>query len=160
MKWPNGAEYAFTFSFHLDGETLWTSRDPAYGRRSSALSQGRYGPKVGAELILRLLDRHDMTASWFVPGLVAETYPTLVRRIADAGHEIAHHGYAHEHTDPDDPEGEEAILVRAFDALESVAGVRPVGYCAPSWEFNAGTVPMLHRHGFLYSTNMMDDISP
>ncbi len=45
--------------------------------------------------ILELFDGHDVKATFFMLGWVAERYPGLVRRIVDAGHELASHGYSH-----------------------------------------------------------------
>ncbi|HYK61789.1 MAG TPA: XrtA system polysaccharide deacetylase [Bryobacteraceae bacterium] len=46
--------------------------------------------------VLELLDRHSARATFFVLGWVAERYPSLIRRIAAAGHEIGCHSYAHQ----------------------------------------------------------------
>ena len=48
------------------------------------------------ERVLTLLDRHGARGTFFVLGWVAKRHPDLIRRIADAGHEIASHGLDHE----------------------------------------------------------------
>ena len=48
------------------------------------------------ERILDKLEQYAVRATFFVPGLTAERYPEVVMKIAEAGHEIGHHGYAHE----------------------------------------------------------------
>ena len=45
--------------------------------------------------ILELFAEHDVKATFFMLGWVAERYPGLVRRIVDSGHELASHGYTH-----------------------------------------------------------------
>jgi polysaccharide deacetylase family protein (PEP-CTERM system associated) len=45
--------------------------------------------------ILALLDDSDVRATFFTLGWIAERYPDLIRRIADAGHELASHGFSH-----------------------------------------------------------------
>src|SRR6478672_751731 len=45
--------------------------------------------------LLDLLARHDVRATFFVLGWVAERHPDLVREIASAGHEIGSHGHTH-----------------------------------------------------------------
>jgi peptidoglycan/xylan/chitin deacetylase (PgdA/CDA1 family) len=159
-KWPNGAKCALTFTFHFDAETLWTSRDPRNAKKPGMLSQGVFGAKVGVPLILQFLQQERLRTTFFVPGVVAERYPDLVRQMVAEGHEIGHHGYLHEWVDPDDPAGEEAVLVRGLQALESVAGVKPVGYNAPAWETSPVTFQLLEKYGFTYSCNMMDHIEP
>ncbi|EQD44112.1 polysaccharide deacetylase, partial [mine drainage metagenome] len=46
--------------------------------------------------VLELFERHDVRATFFVLGWVAERFPALVRDISAAGHEIASHGFGHE----------------------------------------------------------------
>src|SRR5438270_5234207 len=45
------------------------------------------------EVLLDLLARYDVTATFFILGWVADRHPNVVRRIASAGHEIASHGW-------------------------------------------------------------------
>ena len=99
------------------------------------MSHQAYGPRTGVPRLLRLLDRQGIRATFFVPGYTAERWPDAVRAIRDAGHEIAHHGYLHEGVaGTPDPATEERRLLRGLEALEAVAGVRPIGYRAPMWE--------------------------
>ena len=51
----------------------------------------------------------------------------MVRRIADGGHEIAHHGYLHEQMQGIDADTEARYIDRGLDALAKAAGVRPTG---------------------------------
>ncbi|RPI55424.1 MAG: polysaccharide deacetylase family protein, partial [Acidobacteria bacterium] len=59
---------------------------------------------ANTDRLLGILDRAGVRATFFVLGWVAERYPTLVRRIAAGGHEIASHGYAHGLIYDDSPE--------------------------------------------------------
>src|SRR6187549_1341296 len=52
--------------------------------------------EMNTERLLGLLSESRVRATFFVLGWVAERYPSLVRRIASDGHEIASHGYGHE----------------------------------------------------------------
>ena len=45
--------------------------------------------------LLELLDRHGARGTFFTLGWVAERHPSLVRRIADAGHEVGSHTWWH-----------------------------------------------------------------
>ena len=62
----------------------------------SLMTHQSYGPKVAVPRLLQILERQEVQATFFIPGFTAECYPDVVRRIADGGHEIAHHGYLHE----------------------------------------------------------------
>src|SRR5512141_730197 len=45
--------------------------------------------------LLAIFDEHRVKATFFVLGWVADRFPALVSSIANAGHELASHGYAH-----------------------------------------------------------------
>ena len=55
--------------------------------------------------LLALLAEHNVRATFFVLGCVAEALPGLVPQIAAAGHEIASHGYSHRLVTELDPQG-------------------------------------------------------
>jgi peptidoglycan/xylan/chitin deacetylase (PgdA/CDA1 family) len=103
-----------------------------------------------------VLERHGVRSTFFVPGFTALRHPGVVRDIAAAGHEIAHHGFLHESMVGLDAAAEGAALDRGLDALEQVAGVRPSGYRAPMWELNWHSPRLLHERGFLYDSSLMD----
>ena len=90
--WEANARCAVSLTFDVDGETLWISKDPANEKRTGVLSQGAYGPKVGVPLILDLLERYGIQATFFVPGWIVEQYPAIIEQIYRSGHEIGHHG--------------------------------------------------------------------
>ena len=125
------------------------------------MSHQAYGPRTGGARILRILDRQQVRATFFVPGYTAEHWPDAVRAVRDAGHEIGHHGYLHEgaHSAPDEAT-EERRLLRGLEALDTVLGVRPVGYRAPMWELTDRLPALLARHGFLYDSGLMDADHP
>jgi peptidoglycan/xylan/chitin deacetylase (PgdA/CDA1 family) len=120
------------------------------------MSHQSYGPLVGVPRILDILDRHGVVSTFFVPGFTAERYPGVVRDIVAAGHEVAHHGYLHETLEGVDRETEASYLDRGLQALEQVAGIRPVGYRAPMWEPTWETPGLLATRGFLYDSSLMD----
>jgi peptidoglycan/xylan/chitin deacetylase (PgdA/CDA1 family) len=157
--WRGGARSAFAVTFDVDAEEVWIGADPANARRPGVLSQGTYGPKVAVPLVLDLLERLHMPATFFVPGRVAERHPLRVRQIVAAGHELAHHGYTHTHPGRMAPEQEAAEFVRALDVLSGF-GVDVAGYRSPAWDFSPATIGLLQAHGLLYSSNLMDDIRP
>ncbi|MEA2280323.1 MAG: peptidoglycan-N-acetylglucosamine deacetylase [Solirubrobacteraceae bacterium] len=150
-------DVAFTFDF--DAEEVWIAEDPANAQRPGVLSQGVYGAKVAVPLILALLERRGLRATFFTPGRVAERHPQRVREIVAAGHELALHGYTHRSPATLSRDEEESELVRAKAILETF-GAEITGYRSPSWEFSADTVALLGEHGLRYSSNFMDDIHP
>jgi peptidoglycan-N-acetylglucosamine deacetylase len=158
-QWPDGRRAAVAFTFDFDAEEVWIGEDPANADRPGILSQGTYGAKVAVPLVLDLLERHGLRASFFIPGRVAERHPGRVEEIVARGHEVGHHGYTHTSPTRLSSEEEEQELVKGREILQSF-GVEVVGYRSPSWDFSAATLGLLERHGFAYSSNLMDDIRP
>jgi peptidoglycan-N-acetylglucosamine deacetylase len=154
VSWPGGATSAASFCFDVDAESV--AEVPAAASRMSVMSHQAYGPLTGLPRLLRILDRHSVRSTFFVPGHTAHRYPDAIRSIVDAGHEIAHHGYLHEPLIDVEPRVEAEILDRGLDALEEVAGVRPVGYRAPMWELTYASPRLLAERGFLYDSSLMD----
>ena len=160
VAWPGGARAAASFSFDVDAESAVLHAAPSSADRPGVMSHQSYGPLVGVPRILDLLERHGVVSTFFVPGYTAERYPGVVRDIVAAGHEIAHHGYLHETLEGVDRATEAAYLDRGLEALERVAGVRPVGYRAPMWEPTWATAELLAERGFLYDSSLMDADHP
>jgi peptidoglycan-N-acetylglucosamine deacetylase len=156
VPWPEGYRAAAVLGFDMDAEDVALTVDPASRHRLSAMSHQAYGPITGVPRILDLLERYDVRATFFCPGYTAERYPDLLRRVRDAGHEIAHHGYLHEAMAGMSRDQESAVLDRGLEALDRVAGVRPVGYRAPMWETTYQTAELLLDRGFLYDSSLMD----
>ncbi|TPG34742.1 polysaccharide deacetylase [Mycobacterium hodleri] len=134
--------------------------DHGHANRMSAISHQAYGPLTGVPRILKMLARHEITSTFFVPGYTALRYPDVIRSILAEGHEIAHHGYLHEAMAGLSADEEAAILDRGSAVLEKVTGVRPVGYRAPMWELNWHSPKLLYDRGFLYDSSLMDADHP
>jgi peptidoglycan/xylan/chitin deacetylase (PgdA/CDA1 family) len=99
--------------------------------------------------ILDLLAETGARATFFVEGLNAELYPDALREIADAGHEVAYHGWMHERWSDLDPAAERESLERGVGALDAL-GLRPVGFRPPGGELTAATPGLLRELGFAY----------
>ena len=160
VPWPAGYTAAACLTFDMDAESAVLTTDISSISRMSPMSHQSYGPLTGVPRILALLRRHDIRATFFVPGYSAERYPEATRGIADAGHEIAHHSYFHENTIGMDEKTEADMIDLGLRALHDVAGVRPSGYRAPMWEMNYHTPKLLAERGFRYDSSLMDSDHP
>ena len=160
-RWPDGKQSAAVLSFDFDAESGFLFREPEKARRSLGdLEERRFGPRVGVDRILRLLDRLKLRASFYIPAWTVENHPTESARIRDAGHEIGAHGNMHEALSFLDEAQEERVMREQLDILQSRLGVRPAGYRSPSWDVNVWTPDLLKRHGFLYDTSLMGNDVP
>jgi peptidoglycan/xylan/chitin deacetylase (PgdA/CDA1 family) len=158
--WPAGFRAAAAITFDVDAESAILADHPEAAARLTVMSHQAYGPRVGVPRLLRILERHRLRATFFVPGYTADRHPDAIRAIRDAGHEIGHHGYLHEPLFRATAAEEEGYLIRGLEALDRVAGIRPVGYRAPWWEATYRTPALLARHGFKYDSSLMDADRP
>lgn len=81
--------------------------------------------------LLEILGSHNVKATFFVLGYVAEKNPHLIRLIHESGHEIGSHGYSHTQIFRLTPEQFNAEIVRTNNAVGDVTGKKPIGFRAP-----------------------------
>lgn len=109
------------------------------------------------DAVLGLFGETGVKATFFTLGWVAERHPALIRRIADAGHEIASHGWDHQRVFTMDAPTFRADLARARKVLEDAGGQAVTGYRAPSFSIDART-PWAHvelaEAGYTYSSSV------
>ena len=101
--------------------------------------------------ILELLDRHQITATFFILGWVAQHRPWVVRQIVQAGHEVGCHSHLHRLVYQLSPEEFRADTERACCAIEDACGVAPRAYRAPSFSITARSMwalEILVENGF------------
>ena len=160
-RWPDAKQSAAVLSFDFDAESGFYFREPEKAKRSLGdLEERRFGPRVGVDRILRLLDRLKLRASFFIPGWTVEHHWAECVRIRDAGHEIGAHGNMHEALAFLDEAQEERVMREQLDILKTRLGVKPAGYRSPSWDVNVWTPALLKRHGFLYDSSLMGNDVP
>lgn len=107
--------------------------------------------------VLRIFDDHGAQATFFVLGWVAERHPDLIRRIADAGHEIASHGFSHKRVHEQSAEEFRADIRRTKSLLEDIGGGSVQGYRAASFSISDETrwaFEILAEEGYLYSSSL------
>ncbi len=91
------------------------------------------------DIVLDLLDRHDVTSTFFVVGHVAEEYPWLIRKIHDQGHEIGSHGQTHKPLFDLSPAEFERELTESGTAIEAATGEYPLGVRMPNFSLTRQT---------------------
>lgn len=113
--------------------------------------------EANTDRVLELFDQSGVKATFFTLGWVAERHPALMRRIADAGHEVASHGWDHRRVFTMEPEQFRADIARARAVLEDASGQKVVGYRAPSFSIDRRT-PWAHEimaeEGYAYSSSV------
>ena len=107
--------------------------------------------------ILDMFAAADVKATFFTLGWVAQRHGGLMRRIVEAGHELASHGWDHERVFRLDQTSFTADLERSRKVLEDAAGVQITGYRAPSFSIDQRTpwaYMALAEQGFVYSSSV------
>jgi polysaccharide deacetylase family protein (PEP-CTERM system associated) len=116
--------------------------------------------------ITDILDERNVKATFFILGWVAERFPDMVKYLADNGHEIASHGYAHDMVYTQSPENFAKDLAKSVEILEQISGTTVIGYRAPTYsiveesfwafdelirqnfQYDSSTFPIIHdRYG-------------
>jgi peptidoglycan-N-acetylglucosamine deacetylase len=144
--------HSVCLTFDFDGMSIWIGSFQS--NNPSMISRGEFGT-IGLQRILRLLEKHDAPATFFVPGHTAWAWPDLVKQIVDAGHEVGHHGWVHENPAKLDIAAEREVMERGFEALDHAAGIRPIGYRSAAWDFSPNTIDLLLEYGLTYSSSCM-----
>jgi polysaccharide deacetylase family protein (PEP-CTERM system associated) len=108
------------------------------------------------DVILSALRNSGATATFFTLAWVASRYPSLIRRIVAAGHELASHGLEHRRADSQTPVELLDDVTRAKAILEDISGVAVNGYRAASFSItrsNLWAFEVLAKAGYRYSSS-------
>ena len=113
----------------------------------------------GTPVILALLDRHKITATFFFTGDSARKHPEVVLQVKKAGHEIGCHTLYHETVGdalfdipgiiPLLPEEVENRLRLATEWVAEASGMRPVSFRAPRLFGSTAMINALENLGYV-----------
>jgi polysaccharide deacetylase family protein (PEP-CTERM system associated) len=122
-------------------------------------SWDRYACRVEANVdrILAQFTAAGVSATFFTLGWIAERHKAMVRRIVDAGHELASHGYDHQRVDRMNPAAFREDLRRTRAILEDAGGTAVLGYRAPTFSIGVTTpwaFDLIAEAGHLYSSSV------
>jgi polysaccharide deacetylase family protein (PEP-CTERM system associated) len=112
---------------------------------------------ANTERLLQIFAEHDVRATFFVLGWVAERFPALVKRIATEGHEIASHGYGHRLIYDQTRQAFREDVRRAKQLLEDASGHEVIGYRAPSYSVTPRSLwalDVLIEEGYRYDSSI------
>src|SRR3982751_6161876 len=113
--------------------------------------------ELNTDRVLALFNEAGVKATFFTLGWVAARHPQLIRRIAEAGHEVASHGWDHRRVFTMSEAEFRLDLDQARSAIEDAAGRPLTGYRAPSFSIDARTPwahPVLAEAGYAYSSSV------
>lgn len=158
VRVPAGKKVAVGLGVDFDALSLW---DGTFHQTAPAyLARGEFGAEVAAQRLLKVFEKHQIKTTWCIPGHTVQTFPDPCKEALAAGHEIAHHGYAHENPTEVDKQTERQVLLRGLDALAGI-GVKPRGYRSPGWDVSMHTLDLLEELGFTWDSSLMaNDLHP
>lgn len=111
------------------------------------------------EVLMRLLDETGARGTFLTVGWVAEKYPSLIKRLADAGHEIGCHTYYHRVVYEQTPEEFDADIGKCLKVLREVSGQPVTAFRAPGFSMKreafAYAYPILARHGITVDVSIV-----
>lgn len=109
------------------------------------------------DIILKMFDDHNVKATFFTLGWIAERYPGIVKRIVAGGHELASHGMSHIRVSDQSQADFRNDVVASKKMLEDIGGIEVKGYRAPSFsigEDNIWALDVLQAAGYKYSSSI------
>jgi polysaccharide deacetylase family protein (PEP-CTERM system associated) len=116
-----------------------------------------------SETLLEILAEHEARATWFFLGEVAAHFPRLVKRVADAGHELGIHGFHHHQVPALSPDEYRESIRRAKQCVEQISGKDVIGYRAVDFSINRNTwwaLDTLVELGFKYDSSVFPMKTP
>lgn len=109
--------------------------------------------------ILDILDRYHVKATFFMIGVIAETYPQTAREVAERGHEIGNHTDSHRRMTGLGEERVASELQACSEAVERVCGKRPTLFRPPEGAVDSAVINVAERDGYrviLWSVDTRD----
>jgi polysaccharide deacetylase family protein (PEP-CTERM system associated) len=109
------------------------------------------------EWFLEALARHNVKATFFILGEVAEKFPSLIKKIAEAGHEVGSHGFSHKQIFNLDKEEFQHEVADCRKLLEDITSGPILGYRAPAFSITPPTkwaLDILAQEGFKYDSSV------
>ncbi|THY28650.1 glycoside hydrolase/deacetylase [Aureobasidium pullulans] len=145
-----------SYGVDIDAVSGWLG---SYGGQDSPndISRGLFAGTHGTRRMLKLFDKYNIKATWFIPGHTLETFPEECAMVRDAGHEIGLHGYSHENPTDMTMEQQRDVLEKTHKMLTDFCGKPPRGSVAPWWETSKEGADLLLSYGIEYDHSMSHD---
>ena len=153
------SEGRLVVSVDYDG---WSSLLNYYSvKHSPSLADSMVKEEDGVTLLLDVFAKHDVNATFFVPGEIVERHPDKVKEISKEGHEVGCHGLIHTKNECllSKTKQEESIK-KSTQLIEDVTGTRPSGFRAPCLRANQTTLEVLRDLGYIYDSSFLPMFLP
>lgn len=175
-RWPGEARVAVSFVLnveegaersilHGDGQSEdhlheIPGRPPRIGERDPSVEgMYEYGSRAGVWRILDLFEARNLPLTAFAVGQALELTPAIGKALAQAGHEVAGHGYRWFDYQEVPEEQEREHIRKTVAVIEERCGHRPVGWYTGRVSPNTRRL-LREEGGFLYTSDAYNDDLP
>ena len=113
--------------------------------------------EANTEKFLELIEARSIKATFFTLGWIAERYPSLIKKVADAGHEVASHGYSHKLVYSQTQDEFRQETERSKKLLEDITQQPVKGYRAASYSITENSLwalDVIQQLGFEYDSSI------
>ena len=141
----------------VDVEEYFHAEEVQNTSRKDQLASAASRVETQVGVVLGMLARHGVKATFFIVGEVAEKHPGMIQEIADSGHEIGCHSYSHRLIYGLTPDEFRADTERAVRAIADACGKTPRAYRAPSYSITNASMwalEILVKCGFTYDSSI------
>lgn len=135
------------FAFTLDLEAEYTCSVDGYEL---------FKDYAGIEKILSMLWSHGVKTTVFLPGIIIEQFPDVIKIFEKYGCEFEAHSYSHDCGKPDTKDEIEKSREVYFEYF----GRYPTGYRAPQGRISSSGIKALEEQGFLYDSSVFPSYFP
>ncbi len=130
----------------------------AFANNINASTWGDYPSRIEyqMQLLLDLLEKKQVKATFFILGYIAKNHPKLIKLIAEKNHEIASHGFNHQHITKQTQKAFAVDITDAKSLLEDLTAAPVNGYRAPCFSITADNEwahDEIYNAGYLYSSS-------
>ncbi|KAF2714569.1 polysaccharide deacetylase family protein [Pleomassaria siparia CBS 279.74] len=144
-----------SYGVDVDAVSGWINTRTGAPANPTDVSRGVFGATIGIDRLLTLFSKYAIKATWFAPAHSVESFPSQMRKIIDAGHELGLHGYTHEFVSTLSEEQQRDVLRKSIEVLQNFTGKKPRGWTAPAWSTSRETVALLEEFGIEYDHSFM-----
>ncbi|MFI3166977.1 MAG: polysaccharide deacetylase family protein [Bacillota bacterium] len=143
----------FTISFSRELETAFTDVSSAIYRGNTqnnniSLMINVYGGEEYIPEMLEILEENNVQATFFIGGTWADKNADILNMIADAGQEIANHGYFHKDGDKLSEDGNSKEISNAESMIFALTGIKTTLFAPPSGAYNQATLSACESLGY------------
>lgn len=112
--------------------------------------------QIQMDKLLSTFADNNVKATFFTLGWIAEAHPELLKKLVREGHEVASHGFMHQHLSKQNADVFYEDITKAKKLIEDIIGTEVKGYRAPCFSISADNDwahDLIAKAGYKYSSS-------